>query len=125
MIKGLSAVSIWSAALNNLLPFYRDRPGLPVAIESPRFVVLGAPGGPSVGLGTHRDVRGRNADPARHMIRLATDDLAGAWRRLEAAGSSSSRIRPTTTRCRSRPAGTRRATSSGSSSGVRDRVSVR
>ena len=86
MIKGLSAVSIWSAALNNLLPFYRDRLGLPVAIESPRFVVLGAPGGPSVGLGTHRDVRGRNADPARHMIRLATDDLAGAWRRLEAAG---------------------------------------
>jgi len=77
MIKGLSAVSIWSAALNNLLPFYRDRLGLPVAIESPRFVVLGAPGGPSVGLGTHRDVRGRNADPARHMIGLATDDLAG------------------------------------------------
>ena len=86
MIKGLSAVSIWSADLNNLLPFYRDRLGLPVAIESPRFVVLGAPGGPSVGLGTHRDVRGRNADPARHMIGLATDDLAGDWRRLEAAG---------------------------------------
>ena len=86
MIKGLSAVSIWSAALNNLLPFYRDRPGLPVAVESPRCVLLGPPGGPSVGLGTHRDVRGRNADPARHMIRLATGDLAGAWRRLEAAG---------------------------------------
>jgi len=125
MIKGLSAVSIWSADLNNLLPFYRDRLGLPVAIESPRLVLLGPPGGPPVGLGTHRDVRGRNADPARHMIGLATDDLAGDRRRLEAAGSSSSRIRPTTTRCRSRPAGTRRATSSGSSSGVRDRVSAR
>ena len=63
MIKGLSAVSIWSADLNNLLPFYRDRLGLPVAIESPRFVVLGAPGGPSVGLGTHRDVRGPQRGP--------------------------------------------------------------
>jgi catechol 2,3-dioxygenase-like lactoylglutathione lyase family enzyme len=84
MINGLRAVSIWSADLNNLLPFYRDVLGLPVA-ESPRFVVLGAPGGPSVGLGTHSAVRGPNADPARHMIGLATDDLAAEWMRLKAA----------------------------------------
>jgi predicted enzyme related to lactoylglutathione lyase len=87
MIKGLSAVSVWSADLNNLLPFYRDVLGLKVSIQSPRFVVLGEPGGPSVGLGTHSDVRGRNADPARHMIGLATDDLAGDYRRLKAAGA--------------------------------------
>jgi predicted enzyme related to lactoylglutathione lyase len=87
MIKGLSAASIWSADLNNLLPFYRDVLGLKVAIQSPRFVVLGEAGGPSVGLGTHSDVRGRNADPARHMIGLATDDLAGDYRRLKAAGA--------------------------------------
>jgi catechol 2,3-dioxygenase-like lactoylglutathione lyase family enzyme len=84
MINGLRAVSIWSADLNNL--FYRDVLGLPVAIESPRFVVLGAPGGPSVGLGTHSAVRGPNGDPARHMIGLATDDLAADWTRLKAAG---------------------------------------
>lgn len=87
MIKGLSAVSVWSADLNNLLPFYRDVLGLKVSIQSPRFVVLGEPGGPSVGLGTHSDVRGRNADPARHMIGLATDDLAGDYRRLKASGA--------------------------------------
>jgi predicted enzyme related to lactoylglutathione lyase len=86
MIKGLSAVSVWSADLNNLLPFYRDVLGLKVAIQSPRFVVLGGAGGPSIGLGTHSDVRGRNLDPARHMIGLATDDLAGDWTRLKAAG---------------------------------------
>ena len=86
MIKGLSAVSVWSADLKNLLPFYRDVLGLKVAIESPRFVVLGEAGGPSVGLGTHSDVRGRNADPARHMIGLTTDDLAADWKRLKAAG---------------------------------------
>ena len=57
MIKGLSAVSVWSADLKNLLPFYRDVLGLKVVIESPRFVVLGETGGPSVGLGTS-DVRG-------------------------------------------------------------------
>ena len=78
MIKGLSAVSIWSADLNNLLPFYRDRLGLPVAIESPRFVVLGAPGGPSVGLGTHRDVRGPQRGP--HARALHPAGAQGALR---------------------------------------------
>ena len=86
MIKGLSAASIWSADLNNLLPFYRDVLGLKVAMESPRFVVLGEPGSPAVGLGTHSEVRGRNPDPARHMIGLATDDLVADWKRLKAAG---------------------------------------
>jgi len=86
MIKGLSAASIWSADLNNLLPFYRDVLGLKVAIQSPRFVVLGEPGSPTVGLGTHSEVRGRNPDPARHMIGLATDDLVADWKRLKAAG---------------------------------------
>jgi catechol 2,3-dioxygenase-like lactoylglutathione lyase family enzyme len=83
MIKGLSAVSIWSADLNNLLPFYRDRLGLPVAIESPRFVVLGAPGGPSVGLGTHRDVRGPQRGPGPPHDRARDRRPRG---RLEAAG---------------------------------------
>jgi lactoylglutathione lyase len=86
MIKGLSAVSIWSADLNNLLPFYRDVLGLKVVIESPRFVVLGEAGEPSVGLGSHSEVRGRNADPARHLVGLATDDLRADWKRLKAAG---------------------------------------
>jgi len=86
MIKGLSAVSVWSADLSNLLPFYRDVLGLEVIIESPRFVVLGEAGGPSLGLGSHSDVRGRNADPARHLVGLATDDLRADWKRLQAAG---------------------------------------
>jgi predicted enzyme related to lactoylglutathione lyase len=86
MIKRLSAVSIWSADLHNLLPFYRDVLGLPVALESPRFVVLAGPGQPTVGPGTHSGVRGSNADPARHMVGLATDDLVADWTRLKAAG---------------------------------------
>jgi predicted enzyme related to lactoylglutathione lyase len=86
MINGLRAVSVWSADLNNLLPFYREVLGLKVAIQSPRFVVLGEPGAPTVGLGTHSEVRGRNADPARHLVGLATDDLVADWKRLKAAG---------------------------------------
>jgi predicted enzyme related to lactoylglutathione lyase len=88
MIKGFAGASIWSEDLNNLLPFYRDVLGLKVAMESPGLVLLGAdePGVPALGLGTHSEVRGRNADPSRHMVSLATDDLTAEWKRLKEAG---------------------------------------
>ena len=86
MIKQFAGASVWSEDLNNLLPFYRDRLGLPVAIQSPGFVVLGPQGGPMLGLGTHSEVKGRNADPARHMVGLDTADVDGEHRRLHAAG---------------------------------------
>ncbi len=80
MITGLSGVSIWSEDLNNLLPFYRDILGLEVSVQTPGFVVLGG-----LGLGTHSEVRGRNADPARHMVGLSTNDIRADWQRLKAA----------------------------------------
>ena len=88
MILNFAGASIWSEDLHNLLPFYRDVLGLTVAMESPGFVVLGQarPDAPALGLGTHSEVHGRNADPARHMIGLASDDLTADWQRLKAAG---------------------------------------
>ena len=81
MITGLRGTSIWSEDLNNLLPFYRDVLGLDVTSETPGFVVLGG-----LWLGTHSEVHGPNADPARHMIGLTSNDLAGDWKRLRDAG---------------------------------------
>jgi predicted enzyme related to lactoylglutathione lyase len=86
MIKGLRGATIWSEDLNNLLPFYRDLLGLPVMVQIPGFAVLGAAGGPTLAVGTHSAVRGRNADPARHMVGLASDDVDSDWKRLMAAG---------------------------------------
>jgi predicted enzyme related to lactoylglutathione lyase len=86
MIKGLAGATIWSADVNNLLPFYRDLLGLEVGLQIPGFVVLGELGGPVLSLGTHSDVRGRNADPARHMVGLITDDVDADWKRLKGAG---------------------------------------
>jgi predicted enzyme related to lactoylglutathione lyase len=86
MIKGLFGATTWSQDLNNLLPFYRDLLGLPVAIQIPGFVVLGKLGAATLALGTHSEVRGRNTDPARHMVALETDDVDAEWKRLEAAG---------------------------------------
>ncbi len=86
MIKGLRGVSIWSEDVKNLLPFYRDVLGLNVGFESPGFVVRGEPGVPALALGTHSEVHGRNADPARHMVGLATDDVRTDWKRLKASG---------------------------------------
>jgi predicted enzyme related to lactoylglutathione lyase len=87
MIKQFSGVTLWSEDLNNLLPFYRDTLGLKVALESPGFVLLGEDQeAPALALGTHSEVRGRNADPARHMVGFTSDDLAADWKRLKDAG---------------------------------------
>jgi predicted enzyme related to lactoylglutathione lyase len=86
MIKGLRGATIWSEDLNNLLPFYRDLLGLPVMIQIPGFAVLGTAGAPTLALGTHSEVRGRNADSARHMVGLTSDDVDADWKRLTAAG---------------------------------------
>src|SRR5258707_14742829 len=86
MIKRLRVSSIWSEALNKLLPFYRDLLGLPVSLETPGFVVLGEPDTPAVALGTHSEVRGRGSDPARHIVGLETGDIAKECRRLREAG---------------------------------------
>jgi predicted enzyme related to lactoylglutathione lyase len=86
MIKGLRGASIWSENVNNLLPFYRDLLGLKVAVDTPGFVVLGDLAGTTLALGTHSQVRGRNLDPARHMIGLTTDDVDGDYKRLKDVG---------------------------------------
>jgi len=86
MIKGLRGASIWSEDLKNLLPFYRDVLGLKVGLETPGFVVLGGLEEPALALGTHSAVRGRNADPARHMVALWSDDVRSDWKRLKSAG---------------------------------------
>lgn len=86
MIKGLFGATTWSQDLNNLLPFYHDLLGLPIAVQIPGFVVLGKLGAAALALGTHSEVRGRNIDPARHMVALETDDVDSEWKRLRAAG---------------------------------------
>jgi predicted enzyme related to lactoylglutathione lyase len=100
MIKGLSGATIWSEDLNNLIPFYRDLLGLTIAYEVPGFVGFGqrAEGGgylgAYLGLGTHGEVKGKPADPYRHMVGLETDDVDADFERLTAAGVES--IQPPT-----------------------------
>jgi catechol 2,3-dioxygenase-like lactoylglutathione lyase family enzyme len=86
MISGLRGVTIWSEDLNTLLPFYRDVLGLRVSLQTEGFVVLGDQGTATLALGTHSQVRGRNVDPARHMVGLSTDAIDADWKRLKAAG---------------------------------------
>jgi predicted enzyme related to lactoylglutathione lyase len=86
MITGLGGVSIWSADLNNLVPFYRDVLGLKVGMETPDFVLFGDMDAPALGVGTHSDVSGRNADPARHMVGLVSDDIVADSKRLKESG---------------------------------------
>ena len=46
--------------------------GLGGAAQTPGFVVLRG-----LGPGTHSEMHGRNADPARHMVGLTTNDITG------------------------------------------------
>lgn len=87
MISGLGGVTIWSSDLNNLLPFYRDVVGLKVTLESPRFVLLGPQDQPSLGLGSHSEVRGQTSDPYRHMVGFNTDDIQADYKRMKDAGA--------------------------------------
>jgi predicted enzyme related to lactoylglutathione lyase len=86
MITGLGAVSIWSSDLKNLLPFYRDVVGLTIQFESPEFVVFGAPGEATLGLGTHSEIHGRASDPGRHMVGFRTSDIQADAARMKSAG---------------------------------------
>lgn len=86
MITRFDGVSLWSSDLQNLLPFYRDIMGLPVALESPRFVVLGDLESPRLCIGSHSEVRGVSADPHRWLVRLQTDDIEADVARLTSAG---------------------------------------
>jgi predicted enzyme related to lactoylglutathione lyase len=89
MITGLGTAGIWSEDVQkSLLPFYRDVLGMPLSVDTPGFVVLGsgAPGTPSVTLGTHSEVRGKNADPARHMVGFISDDIQADFKRLKSKG---------------------------------------
>ncbi|MEA2575540.1 MAG: hypothetical protein QOH93_2838 [Chloroflexia bacterium] len=88
MIKQFAGASIWSEDVNNLLPFYRDVLGLKVGMEAPGYAVVGMESPETAGLllGTHSEVHGRNADPSRHMVAFATDDLVADVQRLKEAG---------------------------------------
>ena len=91
MIKGFDGVTLWSSDLNKLLPFYRDLMGLPVALESPGFVILGEFENPRLCIGTHSEVHGRPTDPHRWLLRFESTDLRADLDRLRAAGVESRR----------------------------------
>jgi predicted enzyme related to lactoylglutathione lyase len=86
MITTLGGATIWSSDLKNLLPFYRDVLGLAVQIDSPGFVLFGAPGEPALGLGTHSEVRGGASDPYRIMVGFVSTDIKADAARMTSAG---------------------------------------
>ena len=86
MLKFRTA-AIWSEDLHtNLLPFYRDVVGLPVAMESDRYVILGDMNAPSLALGSHSEVHGKAKEPLRHMVGFDVDDIRSEAGRLKSKG---------------------------------------
>lgn len=56
---------------------------MPLSVDEPGFKILGDPAGAALALGTHSDVHGKAADPARHMVSFDTDDIDDEVRRLK------------------------------------------
>ena len=86
MIQRFGGTTIWSEDLHRLLPFYRDTIGLPVALESPGFIIFGTLEGPSLCIGTHSEVKGRSTDRHRWLVQFDTDDIQAEVRRLAGRG---------------------------------------
>jgi predicted enzyme related to lactoylglutathione lyase len=85
MITRFDGVSLWSSDLQNLIPFYRDIIGLPVALENPRFVIFGDLESPRLCIGSHSEVRGGTTDPHRWLVQLQSDDIHADVARLKRA----------------------------------------
>ena len=86
MIKRFDGVSLWSSDLQNLLPFYRDLMGLPVALNAPGFCILGDLENPRLCIGSHSEVSGPTTDAHRWLVRMESDDIHADVARLKAAG---------------------------------------
>src|SRR4051812_27459118 len=88
MITQFGVASLWSSDIKNLLPFYRDTLGLKVSMEEGPYAMVGTDSMemPGLLLGTHSEVRGRNTDPARHMVAFISNDIDADVKRLKAAG---------------------------------------
>ncbi len=86
MIKRFDGVSLWSSDLNKLLPFYTETMGLPIALKSPRFVILGDLDNPRLCIGSHSELHGPPTDKYRWLLRLEADDVHTEVARLKAAG---------------------------------------
>lgn len=93
MITGLGGTTIFTEDAERLAAFYRDVVGLPVnpntgtdPTSGETFYVLGPEDAPTLNVGKHSEVHGRNADPARHISGLMTDDIEADFQRLKSQG---------------------------------------
>ncbi|MEX1194131.1 MAG: VOC family protein [Dehalococcoidia bacterium] len=93
MISALAGSTIFTADSEKLAAFYRDVVGLAVApntgtdpTSGETFWVFGPENAAVLCVGKHSEVRGKNADPARHIVGLSSDDIEADFKRLKAAG---------------------------------------
>jgi predicted enzyme related to lactoylglutathione lyase len=93
MVNGLSGTTIFTEDVEKLAAFYRDVVGLAVGPQTgtdpssgETFYVFGPVNAAPLCVGKHSEVHGKNADPARHISGLGTNDIEADFQRLKAAG---------------------------------------
>ena len=85
MIEGVIGVTIWTADLDHLLPFYRDTLDLQLHSVQRDFVAFEWDG-MRLNIGRHSEVEGRSREPYRIMVNLGVTDIHGVYEKLSAGG---------------------------------------
>src|SRR5438045_3848015 len=95
MLTGVIGASLWSEDSAKLAHFYREVLGLPelCLVRDPDadgngmgYYNFGDEDRPWLGIGNHSEIRGRAADPYRHLVALRTTDVHADVQRLKAKG---------------------------------------
>ena len=90
MLKAIDCVLIFTDNVENLSKFYKDVLGLKVheVLNHPQDtgVLFEFPSGPQLWIGKHSEVKGKNTDPARHMINFLVDSVEKSYKELKEKG---------------------------------------
>jgi len=90
MLQCIDCVLIWTENPDSLAKFYKDVLGLKVAqkLDHPEDtgILFELPSGPQLWVGKHSEVKGKNQDPARHMINFLVDSVDKTYKELKEKG---------------------------------------
>lgn len=90
MLKSIDCVLIWSQHPEKLTKFYKQVLELKVLqeLDHPQDTgyLFELESGPQLWIGKHSEVKGKNQDPARHMINFLVDSVDKSYRWLKSKG---------------------------------------
>ncbi|MDD3647806.1 MAG: VOC family protein [Candidatus Dojkabacteria bacterium] len=90
MLKNIDCVLIWTDNLDEMREFYTKTLGMKEMLEMDHpkdtGILYEFENGAQFWIGLHSEVKGKNQDPARHMINFLVDSVQKTYEELKAKG---------------------------------------